>query len=157
MAKEVLVTCKHCGKKIPKSQAYKIKDRSYYCNQKCYQKSQDEALSYQELLRYLNVLYDNNIPQFVYIQIKKFHNEQNMKYSGIKLSLDYFINVKNGKWANDKGIGIVEYVYDEAKEYYIEQQKLKKISIQKDIEQFETIVKKKHFKKIRQKSRIDDL
>jgi len=80
-----------------------------------------------------------------------------MKYSGIKLSLDYFINVKNGKWANDKGIGIVEYVYDEAKEYYIEQQKLKKISIQKDIEQFETIVKKKHFKKIRQKSRIDDL
>lgn len=157
MAKETLVTCKHCGKKILKSTAFSPRARYYYCNEKCYLKSQEEALSYKELIVYLNQLYNNNIPQFVYIQIKRFHDNQKMKYSGIKLSLEYFINIKHGNWANDKGIGIVAYIYDEAKNYYIEQQKIKKMSQQTEINQFDTVVKKKHYKKIRQKSRIDDL
>lgn len=157
MAKETLVTCRHCGKRIPKSTAFSKRERYYYCNEKCYLKSQEDILSYQELIDYLNQLYNNKIPQFVYIQIKRFHDNQKMKYSGIKLSLEYFINVKHGNWADDKGIGIVAYIYDEAKEYYIEQQKLKKMSQQTEINQFDTVIKKKHFKKIRQKSRIDDL
>lgn len=52
------------------------------------------------------------------LQIRKFHNK-GMTYTGMKKALQYFYEVKHGdKEKAHGGIGIVEYVYEDAKQYY---------------------------------------
>ena len=51
--------------------------------------------------------------------IQQFHNEMNYFYSGILKSLIYHFEIQNGSIEKaNKSIGIVPYIYDEAKEYY---------------------------------------
>lgn len=53
-------------------------------------------------------------------QIKKFHLENKYSYSGILKSLIYFYEVKhNSVDGSNGGIGIVEYTYDQAYQYYL--------------------------------------
>lgn len=54
-------------------------------------------------------------------QLKRMTDE-GMTYAGIRYALWYSINVKGAEY---KGIGIVPYVYDEAKKYWQWQQKMK--------------------------------
>lgn len=151
------VICRYCGKKIPKTQAFKLKDRTYFCDESCSNKYLKEQESYKELIKYLFDLYNGNIPQYVFLQIKKYHDERKMKYTGIKLSLEYYMTIKNGMWSNDKGIGIVEYVYDEAKKYYKEQMKSKSNLKSFEMNTVNVVVNKNNDIPIKHRSRIDDL
>ena len=53
-------------------------------------------------------------------QIKKFHKENKYSYSGMLKSLVYFYEVKhNSIDGSNGGIGIIEYTYDQAYQYYL--------------------------------------
>lgn len=52
-------------------------------------------------------------------QIKQYHDEYNYSYSGILKSLQYFYGVKNNSTEKyGETLGIVPYIYDDAKKYF---------------------------------------
>lgn len=70
-------------------------------------------------------------------QINTFRDEYNYTYSGILKSLIYFYEIKGNKIDKaNGGIGIVPYVYDEAKTYYQRLWKTHQINQAKPIEQY---------------------
>lgn len=74
------------------------------------------------LNEYIAALYGNkgNYP-LIKKQIKKFHDEYKYTYSGMQKSLIYFYEVKHNKIEDSNGgIGIIEYVYEQARQYYYE-------------------------------------
>lgn len=72
-------------------------------------------------------------------QIKTFRDEYKYTYSGILKSLIYFYEIKGNKIdKSNGGIGIVPYVYDEAKTYYQRLWKTHQINQAKPIEQYIT-------------------
>lgn len=124
MAKEV--KCPLCGEMQDKEQAIKYKNRYYHpqCLEKKKQKENDEP-DRQELIGYVMRLHKmSNINGFVLRQIKNFRDE-GYTYKGMILTLRYFHEVKGNPITGD-GIGIIPYVYEEAKKWHI-----KKIEAQK--------------------------
>lgn len=70
-------------------------------------------------------------------QINTFRDEYKYTYSGILKSLIYFYEIKGNKIDKaNGGIGIVPYVYDEAKTYYQRLWKTHQINQAKSIEQY---------------------
>ena len=70
-------------------------------------------------------------------QINTFRDEYKYTYSGILKSLIYFYEIKGNKIDKaNGGIGIVPYVYDEAKTYYQRLWKTHQINQAKPIEQY---------------------
>lgn len=80
-----------------------------------------DATGRKALLAYIKEL-DNNA-NFILItsQLKRMTDE-GMTYSGIRYALWYSINVKQMPY---KGVGIIPYVYEEAKVYWQWQQRMK--------------------------------
>ena len=60
-------------------------------------------------------------------QIDKFWKENKINPKGIYFTLKYFYEVKNNSWDKSHGgLGIVPWVFDEAKTYWIEQERKKR-------------------------------
>ena len=78
------------------------------------------------------------------LQIKKFMQDHpEYTYSGIKRTLQYFYEVKgNSIEKSNGGIGIVPWVYDEAKRYYYNQWLLSQKNADKDISEYVPKVRK---------------
>lgn len=140
------VKCRFCGASIDKSSAYQDKERKgyYFCNyehfiesyNKVAKKSISPTLSQGnrvkdargELIDYIYLLYDKKIPAFVFKQIKDFttRNNRPFTYKGIELSLRYWIDTLGNPFDGDTGIGIVEYVYDDAEQFWKDKQRVAK-------------------------------
>ena len=80
-----------------------------------------DAAERKALLAYIKELDPN--ANFIAIgsQLKRMTDE-NMTYSGIRYALWYSINVKQMPY---KGVGIIPYIYEEAKAYWQWQQRMK--------------------------------
>ena len=65
--------------------------------------------------------------QFTIIQnIKDYKDQFHYTYRGIKTTLHYFYEIQEGNSVEDSlGIGIVPFVYDEAKKFYIDEKAIK--------------------------------
>lgn len=72
------------------------------------------------------------------LQIQKYlQDHPDYTYSGIRRTLEYFYEVKkNSLDKANGGIGIVPWVYEEAKRYYYNQWLLSQKNAEKDIEQY---------------------
>lgn len=80
-----------------------------------------DAAKRKVLLDYIKSLDPNANFILIGSQLKRMTDED-MTYSGIRYALWYSINVKQMQY---RGVGIVPYVYEEAKEYYQWQQRMK--------------------------------
>lgn len=142
--KTYLRKCLYCGGDIDIRDEEHTKVKTRYVHNSCYNKrSSDEDfinLIY-ELLRTRGIEYN-------YVkceaQRKKYISTNGYTNEGIYKTLQYFYEVKNG--AIDKsngGIGIVPYIYEEAKKYYEQIEQRKKIIINniqsKNIKDIDTI------------------
>lgn len=120
MARKYKVKCPLCGEYFYREdEPYKIyKNRFYHI--KCYNELDKEELDKEKLEEYIKELYNiETITPLIKTQIKRYvSNEYNYTYSGIMGSLDYFYNIKKGDIHKTKGIGIVPYVYEEARDYF---------------------------------------
>ena len=90
--------------------------------------------------------------------------KQGKKAKGILFSLIYFYDIQNGDWNNSNGgIGIVPYVYDDARAYWSEQKErqndvLEKIEKQmRERRERETITIKRKKETKRWKSHIEEI
>lgn len=115
-----LVTCFTCKTKIPKEQAvYRYK--KYYC-EKCLSQAVQESQDYKDLIDYICQLYNISAPTpMILSQIKNYKDNMGYTYKGMKTTLDYFYVLKDNV-LDDRthGVGIIPFVYDEAKQFYIE-------------------------------------
>lgn len=140
------VKCRLCGASIDKASAYQDKERKgfYFCNEehfikysnKLAKKSPNPHLSqgnrandsYKELIDYIYLLYDKKIPAIVFKQIKDFttKSKRPFTYKGIELSLRYWVDTLGNPFDGNTGIGIVEYVYDDAEQFWKDKQRVAK-------------------------------
>lgn len=123
MAKHI-VKCPICGKSFDRDIVPCHQDGRRYLHIECWarqeaSKTQDDK-DKEALEEYIKELFKlGTIPQKIQKQIESFHKEYHYTYTGIKKSLVYHFEVKKGdiKQANG-GIGIVPYVYEQARIYY---------------------------------------
>lgn len=80
-----------------------------------------DAAEHKALLDYIKALDPNANFILITSQLKRMIDE-GMTYSGIRYALWYSVNVKQMPY---KGIGIIPYVYEEAKVYWQWQQRMK--------------------------------
>lgn len=119
------VKCPECG-------IYNDKENTVYHNSKyyckiCFENKQKEAQDYKNLVAYICELYQIEAPTgWMLKQIKDYKEQFNFTYRGIKTTLHYFYEIQEGNSVEDSmGIGIVPFVYDEAKRFYIEKKAVK--------------------------------
>jgi hypothetical protein len=95
-----------------------------YAHQKCYEENQEtysqEELDYKELEDYIKKLFNKNVvPARVKKQIKDYKEEYGYTSSGILKTLYWWYELKNNSTEKaNEGIGIVPFIYDDAKDYY---------------------------------------
>lgn len=149
--KEVQVICRQCGKSIDKSKAYLDDKRKsfYFCDVFCaieYDKSKKinqkikkkenkqtdknrterKKSDREELFDYISSLY-GYFPKFMPQKVKQL-TDDGMTYKGIELALRYWVETLNHGWGEESGVGIVPYIYEDAKEFWNKKQSIKKKS-----------------------------
>lgn len=136
------VKCPICGLYFDrdKEKNVQIKTRFYHIN--CLSKtSEGNRMILEEYIK--DILEIDKISPLIKKQIKKYTEEDGMTYLEIRDTLKYFFELKNGNKTKAQGIGIVPYVYDEAKKYYQKiydiTEKAKKVEIKSSIEKIISI------------------
>lgn len=127
-----LPICPYCNQEIGKSQPQKTYKNKHY-HSLCYKKMCEELFdnatknldSQQELYNYICKLFNlSELSPFLSAQLKKFENEYNMTYDGMWYSLKYYFEILGNPIDKRRGVGIVPYVYDEARNFYNKKVKL---------------------------------
>lgn len=121
-----LPKCPYCNQDIQPNEPKKpYKGRHYHAT--CYKKycaeiyvqNQGNTDSKQQLYDYICTLFSiKELSPFLTAQLRKFENEYNMTYDGMWFSLKYYFEILDNKPEPKKGIGIIPYIYDEAKRFY---------------------------------------
>lgn len=121
-----LPQCPYCHKDIQPNEPKKpYKGRHYHTS--CYKKfcaevyaqKKDETDPKQQLYDYICELFKiEELTPFLTAQLRKFEADYNMTYDGMWFSLKYYFEILGNKVDSKMGIGIIPYVYDEAKNFY---------------------------------------
>lgn len=154
------VKCPMCGEKFDRNEVEFVTKNSRYYHAACYdsedmQKADREAESYKELISYICRLRGESRPSMLVLSQIKRYKEHGYTYGGIKMSLEYFHVIKGNPVIKEKGIGIVESIYDVAKEYYKKRHELllknSEIEYKKEVRNYgkpSHMLRKKHEQKI---------
>lgn len=117
------VKCPVCSESFDRDVTpFTEKNGRYYHNQ-CLNQQQREADVYKDLIAYICDLRNLKAPtSLMTTQIKKFKEELGFTYSGMKLALYYYHEVLRKPIINDirVGVGIIEYVYEDARKFFTE-------------------------------------
>ena len=137
-------SCRECHMPIDKTKGegtvWIQPSKGWYYHKECYETwkaapaTDDDwvKMIYDFLARDLKVKYEYHKCQ---TQIENFWKKKKINPKGIYFTLKYFYEIKGNSW--DKGyggIGIVPYVFDEAKAYWIAQER-KKRGFMKELEE----------------------
>ena len=125
------VKCRQCGKMVDKTNAIQLPNGYYICSEQCrYEWMTAHAPKPKQvvnddrkaLLDYIHHLDPSANFMALTAQLKRMMADNDMTYAGMRYALWYNINVKQLPY---KGIGILPYVYQEAKDYWNWQQRMK--------------------------------
>lgn len=127
------VKCRHCGKQVDKSLAIEIKPRQYVCSQQCaddyrlaHEKhnSQDKPLSdMRRLTNYVKSYAPNTAWVKFGANVQRMCKD-GMTIAGIHYTLRYMREHEQVQMYGD-GLALVPYYYDQARNYYQWQQRMK--------------------------------
>lgn len=132
MPKPKQVKCRQCGKQVDKSTAIALNTKVYVCSEQC----RDEWMADHApkpkptmppddrtaLLDYIKQLDPDTNFIVATAQIKRMIADYGMTYAGMRYALWYSINVVNRQY---KGIGVLPYVYEDAKKYWDWQKRMR--------------------------------
>lgn len=114
-----LPKCPECTKEVVKEETSTVKHSNKYYHGHCFKTLEQRKKDRLALFEYICELFRVPKPNgFMLKQIKEFTEEYNYTLKGIELALRYFHDIK-GNPVDSKGIGIIPYIYDESKKYYI--------------------------------------
>lgn len=126
-----LVTCRQCGRRLEREFAIELRKGWYVCSDACAEAWQaahapkpNQAASddRKALLDYIHRLDPSANFMALTAQLKRMMADHGMTCGGMRYALWYSINVKQLPY---KGIGILPYVYTEARDYWNWQQRMK--------------------------------
>jgi hypothetical protein len=138
------VKCPGCNTYFYREEEAHIVIKNRYWHRKCYEeRQQKDAASAQAIIdleNYICKLFSiEYIDARIRKQIKDMVERYHYTYSGIQGTLVYFFEIKrNSLDKANGGIGIVPYVYDEAKKYYETIFYAQQLNKDKDINSFIT-------------------
>ena len=152
-----LSTCKSCGKKLQPEEKYTHASKTY-CK-KCYEKIERESTEYKQLIEFICNNYKLDKPTgYILKQIKDFKTEYEYSYAAMTYTLWYCKEVLNKSFIEKYGISLIKYYYDEAKNYYSQQEKLKEqINKLSDIKVKTKIVKRTSMNSKKESTSLIDL
>ena len=119
---ETATTCFWCHKAINKTDNIVIpmpELPNRWVHKTC--AAQHPANDLEKLMLYIINLYnlkDNYIPQKYQKQLNQYEADYEFSYSGMLKALKYWYEVKKHPLDKTKGIGIIPYIYKEARDYY---------------------------------------
>lgn len=102
----------------------------------------------------------DKLTPLIEMQITKFVREHKYKYLDIARALYYFFVEKNGDLSKSKGIGIVPYVMEESKEFFLKKEqeiKRKKEEILAQQNKEKLVIKCNKIEKNRRKTKMIDI
>ncbi|HJR48209.1 MAG TPA: hypothetical protein VJ799_08665 [Nitrososphaeraceae archaeon] len=117
-----MVKCPYCEDKLDKDESHEHKKRYYH--PKCYETWQREGQDYNDLLSYISELYRVDAPSIMIRKQIKDLKDEGYKYKGMELALKYFFETLDNRVQENSGIGIIPYVYEEAKNNFLKQRKI---------------------------------
>lgn len=119
-----IVKCLYCGEQFDRLSVPNVKIGRRYAHKSCYEGQDEEQLKKDkdkhDFFDYIKELYGSD---YNYISISKqaenYIKQYGFTYSGMLKSLKWFYEVKgNSKESSNGRIGIIPYIYEEAKKYY---------------------------------------
>lgn len=121
------VKCYFCGHTFDrdKEPAVSIEGKRRYAHKECYERTQrnieQQEQSKRDLEDYIKNLFNyKTLPEKVEKQINDYLINKNYTYQGMLNALKYFYEVKHGDKEKAYGkIGIVPYVYEDSRLYYL--------------------------------------
>lgn len=135
------VKCAICGETFDRDKISFIQVNSRrYAHKDCYDKQEAQEKhnieARKELEDYVKQLFNiTSLTSKISRQINKYISEYHYTYEGILKTLKYWHEIKgNDTSKSNSGIGIVEYIYEDAKKYYYEIYKANKANEKQDIE-----------------------
>ena len=123
MAK-AMVKCLYCNEQFDRLSEPCVKLGRRYAHKSCYEAQDDETLKADrdrhDFFEYIKQIYG---PDYNFVSISKqaenYIKQYGFTYSGMLKSLKWFYEVKgNSKEGSNGRIGIIPYIYEEAKKYY---------------------------------------
>jgi hypothetical protein len=112
------IKCTKC-KRVIKEEPVRFNNKNYHAE------CREEIENRNSLIEYICELYGTDRPSGMILkQIKDFQEEYDYKLKGMELALRYFYETLDNKVRENDGIGIILYVYEEAKRHYIKQMKI---------------------------------
>lgn len=119
-----LSTCKGCGKKLQPDEKY-IHSSKTYCKE-CFDKIERESTEYKQLIEFICTKYELEKPTgFILKQIKEFRNEYGYSYAAMTYTLWYCMEILGKPYIEKYGVALIRHYYDEAKDYYSQQERSK--------------------------------
>jgi hypothetical protein len=119
-----LPKCPECDIAIDKTiEEHKIHSKkTYHIN--CFTRFEARKQHRADLIDYICKLYTIDAPNIIMLkQIKDYEETYKFTTKGMEMSLRFFHEIK-GNSVDAKGIGIIPYVYDDAKKHYTEMTKI---------------------------------
>lgn len=138
-----LATCKSCNKKLQQEERYSHSSK-IYCLE-CYQKIVRDSEEYKKLIEFICINYELEKPTgFILKQIKDMKTENSWSYAAMTYTLWYCKNVLGKQLLEKYGVALIKHYYDDAKDYYSQQEKMKdKMKKLDNVEILTKVVKQK--------------
>lgn len=119
-----LSTCKCCGKKLQPEEKYTHANKTY-CKD-CITKIQRESDEYKQLIDFICTNYQIERPTgFMLKQIKELRKDYSYSYASMTYTLWYCKDVLEKQLIEKYGIALVKHYYNEARDYYLQQENMK--------------------------------
>lgn len=110
--------CKVTGKRHPAKHLLQFNGKGLKYCQECYNDILNDRVERRKLEASICRIFKiNDIGPMIKSQIKRF-NQDGISLKNIRLTLEYFFEIRSNSPLTAKGIGIVPYVHEEMKEYY---------------------------------------
>lgn len=119
-----LSTCKLCNKQITKEEKYTYANKTYCID--CYNIKLQEKQDYDTLIGNICRYFDEDKPNGLILkQVKDYKENFDFCYSGMTYCLWYITEILNKKIDKKYGIALVKFEYENAKNYFTQQQNIK--------------------------------
>ncbi len=118
------VKCPYCGQKFDQDEA--VTNGKRYYHKECFEEFNMQKEHRKALIEYICEIYDIEAPTGMMLkQIKDYISEEyNYKYKGMELALRYFYETLDNRVTEGTGLGIIPFVYEDAKRDYVKRLKI---------------------------------
>lgn len=117
-----MVKCPYCNNQVDKD--ISIPHQKRYYHESCFKSMKREKDDYSSLLDYVVELFGDSKPIMLLKKQIKDMKEEGYKYKGMELALRYFFDTLGNRVQENTGVGIIPYVYEDAKNHFIKQKKI---------------------------------